>query len=354
MNSNEMGKFIKKLREEKQWTQEQLAEKIPVSRESVSKWERGVNTPDISCLNVLAKTLNVTTDELLSGEKNTKKNVALELYKERNKINKKLKLSIFLIIIILVLFLIYYFINQYKSIEIYTVSGKSDNFILNNGLIMKTREKIYFNLGNFENNNYDIYKMEIIYNDQVIYTSDDDNILIYDYFGYEEVFDFSKLNEIFKNLFLKIYFEDKEEILKLCITRDYINDNLLFNDYKSVKKNNNANLNKENQEIINLIKNKFKEEDNTYVFRQQYKNGYSIATFLPDTKVINLQVYSDLDDLLKEYIYDMTYKTLDYKSNLDENFSFNNNCDCISKECEQLENKNICNYFFESINNLLA
>lgn len=60
-----MGKRIAQLRKEKGMTQEQLAEKLGVSAQAVSKWENDVSCPDITLFPLLASTLGVTTDELL-------------------------------------------------------------------------------------------------------------------------------------------------------------------------------------------------------------------------------------------------------------------------------------------------
>lgn len=62
------GAVIRKLRENKKMTQEELAEKIFVSSKAVSKWETGQGFPDISLLEPLAKALNISVIELLSGE----------------------------------------------------------------------------------------------------------------------------------------------------------------------------------------------------------------------------------------------------------------------------------------------
>lgn len=48
MNQEKIGKFIAKLRKEKNMTQEQLAEKMGVSINAVSKLERGISFPDVS------------------------------------------------------------------------------------------------------------------------------------------------------------------------------------------------------------------------------------------------------------------------------------------------------------------
>ena len=64
----EFGEKIQKLRNQNKWTQEQLAEKLYVSRTAVSKWESGKSYPNIDSLKDIAKLFNKTIDELLSSE----------------------------------------------------------------------------------------------------------------------------------------------------------------------------------------------------------------------------------------------------------------------------------------------
>ena len=62
------GAVIRRLREKKKITQEELADMIHVSGKAVSKWETGQGFPDISLLEPLAKALDISVIELLSGE----------------------------------------------------------------------------------------------------------------------------------------------------------------------------------------------------------------------------------------------------------------------------------------------
>ena len=64
----EFGEKVQKLRNQNKWTQEQLAEKLYVSRTAVSKWESGKGYPNIDLLKDIAKLFNKTIDELLSSE----------------------------------------------------------------------------------------------------------------------------------------------------------------------------------------------------------------------------------------------------------------------------------------------
>lgn len=66
---SKMAQFISTLRKEKQLTQKDLAEQLGVTDKAVSKWERGLNCPDISLLTKLASILGVTPSELLNGER---------------------------------------------------------------------------------------------------------------------------------------------------------------------------------------------------------------------------------------------------------------------------------------------
>ncbi len=67
MNTYITGAVIKKLREEKGITQLQLAEAIGVSDKAVSKWETAKGLPDITLIEPLAKALEVSVMELMSG-----------------------------------------------------------------------------------------------------------------------------------------------------------------------------------------------------------------------------------------------------------------------------------------------
>ena len=62
------GAVIRRLRESKKLTQEELADKLFVTSKAVSKWETGQGFPDISLLEPLAKALDISIIELLSGE----------------------------------------------------------------------------------------------------------------------------------------------------------------------------------------------------------------------------------------------------------------------------------------------
>ena len=59
MDNSKIGKFISELRKEKGLSQYDLADLVPISREAISKWERGKNLPKTETLYYLAEFFEV-------------------------------------------------------------------------------------------------------------------------------------------------------------------------------------------------------------------------------------------------------------------------------------------------------
>ena len=70
MDAVKTGALIAQARKEKELPQGELAQALHVSTQAVSKWERGLNFPDITLLEPLAEQLELTVSELMSGERN--------------------------------------------------------------------------------------------------------------------------------------------------------------------------------------------------------------------------------------------------------------------------------------------
>ena len=69
MNQEKIGKFIAECRKQKNMTQQELAEKLNVSDRTVGNWENGRNMPDLSLFKPLCNELNISLNDLMSGEK---------------------------------------------------------------------------------------------------------------------------------------------------------------------------------------------------------------------------------------------------------------------------------------------
>lgn len=85
MNQERIGKFICIMRKNKNLTQSDLAEKLGITKNAVSKWERGLGLIDMSLLKPLSEILDVSINEILAGEEIDNKDI--EKKSEENIIN---------------------------------------------------------------------------------------------------------------------------------------------------------------------------------------------------------------------------------------------------------------------------
>ena len=68
MDPEKIGKFIKKIRKQNNLTQSDLANKYNVTYQAVSKWENGINLPEISLIRQMSKDFNISVENILDGE----------------------------------------------------------------------------------------------------------------------------------------------------------------------------------------------------------------------------------------------------------------------------------------------
>lgn len=64
---NDFGRFLYALRKRQGWTQTELADKLGVTNQAVSKWENGDSFPDTGLLVPISELFGVSVDELLKG-----------------------------------------------------------------------------------------------------------------------------------------------------------------------------------------------------------------------------------------------------------------------------------------------
>ncbi len=99
MDPVKMGKFIAELRKEKGLSQKDIANQFGINDSSVSKWERGINAPDIYYLGPLSELLGVSIKELLNGERKKPKKQKVRNQKkvlELKEVEKKFKKKVVL------------------------------------------------------------------------------------------------------------------------------------------------------------------------------------------------------------------------------------------------------------------
>ena len=83
-----MGQIIKHLRKEHGFTQEELAERIGVTYQAVSKWENNCGMPDISLIVPLASVFDVSTDVLFGIDRTTETEESLKIVSAADAVKK--------------------------------------------------------------------------------------------------------------------------------------------------------------------------------------------------------------------------------------------------------------------------
>ena len=83
MNTYITSTTIKQLREKRNMTQSELADRIGVSSKTVSKWETAKGLPDISLLQPLAQALGISLIELMNGEHIINKNISANMLRSK-------------------------------------------------------------------------------------------------------------------------------------------------------------------------------------------------------------------------------------------------------------------------------
>ena len=98
---------IKKYREENHITQQELADKLYVSKQAISKWENDKSLPDVSMYPTIASLLNITVDELMGNEANKNKLI----------LSKKVIIICSIIVCLIFIFIIIMVTNPSKILE---------------------------------------------------------------------------------------------------------------------------------------------------------------------------------------------------------------------------------------------
>lgn len=154
LNPEKVGKFIKKLRKDNNLTQQKLAQMYGVTYQAVSKWENGINLPDVALIKQMSKDFNISIEDILEGEFLTKK---------KNRKKYVLITSTILVIIIslvIAILIIIKNVNDNKSFKFKTLSTTCNEFNVSGSIAYdKKRSSIYIsNINYCGGNDTNVYK----------------------------------------------------------------------------------------------------------------------------------------------------------------------------------------------------
>ena len=340
MNQDKIGKFIYELRKGKNLSQYQLADMIPISRQAVSKWERGESVPDSQTLLQLSDIFDVTINELLTGERKDNNSIkdlektTLKILDESNNKSKRMKrnfhISVITILTLLISFLSYYFINSYNSIKVYTINGSSENSYIKDGILFVTKKKVYIKLGKVKYpeaktiSNVRLYYLNNNKKHYIIESNEVEDLYIANYTGYSERVFILNLDRIMKNTYLEINYDDKTtDKIKLKFKRNYTNTNLFFKKHRSIKS---KNISYKDISII-LTQEENKEE------KEEVEEAAPAPNILKEEKTMTITEHKE-----------------DLKTKVEEEFNINNIIEKIKERSLYFDDS----YFYEDENDHIS
>ena len=132
MNQEKIGKFILKIRKEKNMTQQELANKLSVTDRAVSHWENGRSLPDVSLFKPLCEILDISVNELICGEKLSKdklikksdENIINTINDSNNQKKKSTKIIFTLSIIFMMIIIVLFYYN--KNLKVNLVNDSNE------------------------------------------------------------------------------------------------------------------------------------------------------------------------------------------------------------------------------------
>ena len=129
MDIKNIGDFLKDLRLEHEMSQEELAEKLFVSRQAVSNWELGKSVPDYDILLKLSVLYNIKVEEILRGKiiyKNKIYRFITNIFSEKSKKKRFIYNTVAFTLFCILCFMGVYFVNTYGKIQFYTLESYNE------------------------------------------------------------------------------------------------------------------------------------------------------------------------------------------------------------------------------------
>ena len=374
MNNN-LGKILVDLREKKNYTQKDLANKLNVSDKAVSRWETGMSIPHVETLVRISKLFKINLQDLIIAaaacEDNDDKLVEdiIKEFTQRDE-NKTKLIKIILsitLIVILILTITIIFTKTYNRFKVYNVYIESDFIKPSTGIYVETRIKDSLYIENIKIRNYEAKKNDTVIID-LYYLENDKEYILQTYTKLEDIhfvnsdsyIEINDLSNYKDRLYIKVrIINDSQEINeyvgKLEFVLDFSNNKIFYDENKE-EINETKVIKLSPIEIKNILLENGYKEDNNVTMKIKLKNGY-IFYYLDSNLFI---VYFEEQDFYYKYIYKLNLNLLQViiynKNNIeieDYEYDITNNkvINCIIGKCNNYDkaikflNENILIYF---------
>lgn len=150
MDQERIGNLIKQIRKDNNLTQKDLADKLGVTFQAVSKWENGKNIPDIAVLKQISDMFNINIDDILNGNKKIQEKKRI---RKRNLIIGLIAAIIFVIVSALI-------INHNHQIQFKKVTTCDSNIKVTGNVALDAKKNMYISITvlGYENEDKTVYK----------------------------------------------------------------------------------------------------------------------------------------------------------------------------------------------------
>lgn len=330
MDNKRIGNFIRKLREEKDLTQEELADELHIHRTLLTKIETGKASLTSDNLIEICNYFEISTDELLLGRKNDNNkinnrinDVTLKMYEESLREKKKTKRLLISIILIILIFILYFFLTFYYSFVIYRLVVNDHYIDIDYGVFIKSNDMSHMHL------NYSIDNEDKVKAVKVFYEENNVRFYLNSYSNHIELNSYSNFDGDINSLFDNLYFEiitnnDGEKIVKVSFEEEYSNGNYIYkmiNNFKGLLSNKKSYAKSEiYYDALNVVNN----IDN--IKSDKYKIIYN-------NKVLHIEL--DDNKVYEYFIFDKEY--LDYYIDNKEVYSYNlSTKECLNGDCKNI------------------
>lgn len=381
VKTTKFSDIISTYRAERKLTQKALGDIIGVSDRTISKWENGDTEPDLYHVKKICKTLDIPPSNLFIYKKTLNDRLRKVVNILSIIIKFILKHALKFIIAVAFLYLLLFYINNYNSIQIYSLKYHSDNIYFNHGYFYKTKVYDILTIENIKVNKLDYtpisYYVELYTSTngdkKVIYKADSlENIYIEETLSEHDLLNRDTLKGISKGLHLKVTTTDEngnthDYDCSISLKEKYSNNKIIEKQY----------INNSETRIIypifykNEVETKtamptFNEpvnlEDLGYKYNKD-KDSYTKIDndggkieYMPSVKRLNYEIYTGDFNYKVYYNYEtniITYIVLRGKSKI----VFNNSYDVkknkiILKENQKNDNIEKIQYLLDIYNNI--
>lgn len=219
VKTTKFSDIISTYRAERKLTQKALGDIIGVSDRTISKWENGDTEPDLYHVKKICKTLDIPPSNLFIYKKTLNDRLRKVVNILSIIIKFILKHALKFIIAVAFLYLLLFYINNYNSIQIYSLKYHSDNIYFNHGYFYKTKVYDILTIENIKVNKLDYtpisYYVELYTSTngdkKVIYKADSlENIYIEETLSEHDLLNRDTLKGITKGLHLKVTTTDED------------------------------------------------------------------------------------------------------------------------------------------------